>query len=235
MLPARLIPVLFAVNIRAATLQTVFVNKPTIKASPIPYSTASRPNCGRNRPPMPYHTSEYYEAYKNTPYGWLGCNHNANASEAFLAFALKLRDEPARLQEYLRLAQRVVDHTRPVGMGFQELIMALTGTMNDLDGKETGGGSAKVDRLGAAVVLFFHPPSVRCWLDRGILREIGLESARDSSVTEGGGPCRLVRDRELLTRRGAERMILRAVGEFREALVQTLKAIVLGDKVFLFG
>jgi hypothetical protein len=187
---------------------------------------------------MPYHTSKYYEAYKNTPYGWLGCNHNANASEAFLAFALKLRGEPDGLQLYLRLAQRVLDHTRPVGMGFQELIMALTGrttTQNDLDGEGHMRGSAGVDRLGAAVVLFFHPPSVRCWLDRGILREIGVDSAWGLSISGEVGTCRLVRDRELLTKSGAERMIMQAVEEFRDALARTLRAIAAGDKMFLFG
>jgi hypothetical protein len=69
--------------------------------------TSPRPDCGRNRLAMPYHTGERYEAYKNTPYGWLGCNHNASASEAFHAFALKHQDEPARLRRYLRLAEGV--------------------------------------------------------------------------------------------------------------------------------
>ncbi|KAK4097003.1 hypothetical protein N658DRAFT_489532 [Parathielavia hyrcaniae] len=138
---------------------------------------ATRPNCGRNRPPMSYHISDHYAAYKNTPYGWLGCNHDASASEAFHAFALKHRDEPDRLMTYLGLAERLVGNTRSVGGGFQELIVALRTPNGGQAEHERVGAGSRVDPLGAAVVLFLQPPSVRCWLDREILREIGNDVA----------------------------------------------------------
>ncbi|KAK4119425.1 hypothetical protein N657DRAFT_259989 [Parathielavia appendiculata] len=205
---------------------------PTTTVSTLPATPqatqATRPSCGRNRPPMLYHTSEYYKAYKKTPYGWLGCNHNASTSEAFHAFALKYKDEPDRLRAYLRLAERLLDYSRSVGVGFQELIMALTRTPNGLG--ELKGVGSRVDPLGAAVVLFFQPPSVRCWLDQEILREIGSDVASNWESS-----CRLVSDQELLTRLGAESMIVRVVGQFKDALKRTLRAIEVRDEVFLSG
>ena len=44
-------------------------------------STFVWPRCGRNRLTMPYHGGVYCQAYQNTDYARLGCNHDAGVSE----------------------------------------------------------------------------------------------------------------------------------------------------------
>jgi hypothetical protein len=187
--------------------------------------TSPRPNCGRNPPAMPYHTGERYEAYKNTPYGWLGCNHNASASEAFHAFALKHQDEPDRLRRYLRLVEWVTltesqSAKRGGGEGFAKLMRVITSGDDDPD------SGFDHDPLANALALFFHPPSIRCSLDAEIRVRIGAVPVE---------ACDPDADRCLLSAECADGLIRRTVGEFEAALRQTLRAVEAGDHMFLFG
>ena len=82
------------------------------------------------------------------------------------------------------------------------------------------------DPLAHALAVLFQPPVVRYVCDRQSLWRIGVYRLER---------CGWEADRELLQAGRADRAVLERVGEFREALEGTLRAIGGRDEVYLFG
>ncbi|AEO70960.1 e0e185c5-27d9-43f4-8059-f8840bc1bd96 [Thermothielavioides terrestris] len=132
------------------------------------------PHCGPQRPAMPYHTGPAARLYRETPYGVLGCNHDATIPEGLDAFAAMHKDKPDILRRYLGLVEAARNAD-----SFQELWFIL---IKELQPNRT----ARHDPRADAVAMFLIP-AYRCRLDGVLLRALGITPLRQPPV-----PCEQV-------------------------------------------
>lgn len=201
----------------SATNATSFRNSATTKALP----TFARPCCGRHRPTKPYHSGIHRNAYHESVYAALACNHGASTSDMFHAFALHHSDEPERLRWYLRLTEgNDVQEKQTVGA----ILGRLMGTL--ARGSDSGRWHGGPDPLALAIVGLFQPPVLLCVKDKQTLLKIGEYR---------GEECYWVVERDLLEVGRAEKLVAERIGEFKEALERTIRAVEARDNVYLYG